>query len=112
MRRTPFFADGVQDQVLANLAKIAGLKVISSTSVMQYRDPASRNLREIAQQLGVVHVLEGSVQRATGKVRVTAQLIDARNDAHEWAENYDRPLDDIFAIQSEIAKAIADPCAR
>ena len=103
-----FFADGVQDQVLANLAKIAGLKVISRTSVMQYRNPAARNLREIAQQLGVVHVLEGSVQRVTGKVRVTAQLIDARNDAHEWAENYDRPLDDIFAIQSEIAKAIAD----
>ena len=103
-----FFADGVQDQILTNLAKVAGLKVISRTSVMQYRNPASRNLREIAQQLGVVHVLEGSVQRALGNVRVTVQLIDARNDAHEWAENYDRPIADVFAIQSEIAKAIAE----
>ncbi len=103
-----FFADGVQDQILTNLAKVAGLKVISRTSVMQYRNAAARNLREIAQQLGVIHVLEGSVQRAAGKVRVTAQLIDARNDAHEWAENYDRPIDDVFAIQSEIAKTIAE----
>ena len=93
-----FFADGVQDQVLTNLSKIADLKVISRTSVMQYRNAATRNLREIAQQLGVVHVLEGSVQRAAGKVRVTAQLINALTDAHEWAENYDRPLDDVFAI--------------
>src|SRR4029079_3733809 len=69
---------------------------------------APRNLREIAQQLGVAHLLEGNVQRAGNKVRVNAQLIDARTDAHEWAENYDRPLDDVFAIQSEIAKAIAD----
>jgi TolB-like protein/Tfp pilus assembly protein PilF len=103
-----FFADGVQDQILTNLAKVAGLKVISRTSVMQYRNAASRDLREIAQQLGVVHVLEGSVQRSSGKVRVTAQLIDARNDAHEWAENYDRPIDDVFAIQTEIARAIAE----
>jgi TolB-like protein/Tfp pilus assembly protein PilF len=103
-----FFADGVQDQILTNLAKVAGLKVISRTSVMQYRNPAARNLREIAEQLGVVHVLEGSVQRAKDKVRVTAQLIDARNDAHEWAENYDRPIDDVFAIQTEIAKAIVE----
>jgi TolB-like protein len=103
-----FFADGVQDQILTNLAKIAVLKVISRTSVMQYRNPASRNLREIAQQLGVVHVLEGSVQRAPGQVRVTAQLIDARKDAHEWAENYDRPIADVFAIQTEIARTIAE----
>jgi TolB-like protein/class 3 adenylate cyclase/Tfp pilus assembly protein PilF len=103
-----FFADGVQDQILTALSKVADLKVISRTSVMQYKNAATRNLREVAQQLGVTHVLEGSVQRAGGKVRVNAQLINARNDAHEWAENYDRPVDDVFAIQSDIAKAIAD----
>jgi TolB-like protein/class 3 adenylate cyclase/Tfp pilus assembly protein PilF len=103
-----FFTDGVQDQVLTALAKVADLKVISRTSVMQYKTGQSRNLREIAQQLGVTHVLEGSVQRAGNKVRVNAQLINARTDAHEWADNYDRPVDDVFAIQSEIAKAIAD----
>jgi hypothetical protein len=87
-------------------AKIADLKVISRISVMQYKAGA-RNVREIGQQLGVAHVLEGSVQRAGGKVRVTAQLIDTRTDVHQWAEHYDRPLDDVFAIQSEIAKTIA-----
>ena len=102
-----FFADGVQDEILNDLAKVADLKVISRTSVMAYKN-AARNLREIGQQLGVAHVLEGSVQRAGGKVRVNAQLIDARTDAHVWGEHYDRPLDDIFAIQSEIARAIAD----
>jgi hypothetical protein len=75
---------------------------------MQYKSGVARNLREIAQQLGVAHLLEGSVQRAGNKVRVNAQLIDARTDAHEWAENYDRPVDDVFAIQSEIAKTIAE----
>src|SRR5207248_2720850 len=111
MSRDPdnaFFTDGVQDQVLTALAKVADLKVISRTSVMQYKSGVARNLREIAQQLGVTHVLEGSVQRAGNKVRVNAQLINARSDAHEWADNYDRPVDDVFAIQSEIAKAIAD----
>jgi adenylate cyclase len=103
-----FFADGVQDQVLTNLAQIADLKVISRTSVMQYKTGAGRNLREIGQQLGVAHVVEGSVQRAANKVRVSAQLIDARNDAHLWAQSYDRDLADVFAIQTEIAKAIAD----
>ena len=103
-----FFADGVQDQILTDLAKVADLKVISRTSVMQYKNTATRNLREIAQQLGVAHVLEGSVQRAAGKVRVTAQLINALTDVHEWAENYDRPVDDVFAIQSEVAQKIAD----
>jgi serine/threonine-protein kinase len=103
-----FFADGVQDQILTALAKIADLKVISRTSVMQYKSGVARNLREIGQQLGVAHLLEGSVQRAGNKVRVNAQLINASSDAHEWAENYDRPVDDVFAIQSEIAKAIAD----
>jgi TolB-like protein/Tfp pilus assembly protein PilF len=111
MSRDPdnaFFTDGVQDQVLTALAKVADLKVISRTSVMQYKSGVARNLREIAQQLGVTHVLEGSVQRAGNKVRVNAQLVNARTDMHEWAENYDRPVDDVFAIQSEIAKAIAD----
>ena len=107
-RDNAFFTDGVQDQVLTALAKVADLKVISRTSVMQYKSSVARNLREIAQQLGVTHVLEGSVQRAGNKVRVNAQLINARTDAHEWADNYDRPVDDVFAIQSEIAKAIAD----
>jgi TolB-like protein/Tfp pilus assembly protein PilF len=102
-----FFADGVQDEILTNLAKIADLKVISRSSVMQYRAP-TRNLRQIANELGVVHILEGNVQRAGNRVRVSAQLIDARTDAHLWAENYHRPLDDVFAIQSEIAKAVAD----
>ena len=103
-----FFADGVQDEILTNLAKIADLKVISRTSVMQYKSGAPRNLREIGQQLGVGHVVEGSVQRAANKIRVNAQLIDARTDAHLWAQTYDRDLADVFAIQSEIAKAIAD----
>src|SRR5258708_7001921 len=102
-----FFADGVQDEILMNLAKIADLKVTSRSSVMQYRAP-SRNLRDIAGALGVAHILEGNVQRAGNRVRVSAQLIDARTDAHLWAENYHRPLDDVFAIQSEIAKAVAD----
>jgi TolB-like protein/Flp pilus assembly protein TadD len=102
-----FFADGVQDQILTDLAKVADLKVISRMSVMQYRKIGARNLRTIAQQLGVAHVLEGTVQREGGKVRVNAELINAGTDAHEWAENYDRPLDDVFAIQSEIARAIA-----
>jgi TolB-like protein/Tfp pilus assembly protein PilF len=103
-----FFTDGVQDEILTDLAKIADLKVISRTSVMQYKAGIVRNLREIGQQLGVGHLLEGSVQRAGNKVRVNAQLINARTDVHEWAENYDRPINDVFAIQSEIAKAIAD----
>src|SRR5437764_7293248 len=103
-----FFTDGVQDEILTYLAKIADLKVISRISVMQYKSGAPRNLREIGQQLGVAHVVEGSVQRAANKVRVNAQLIDARNDAHLWAQTYDRDLADVFAIQSEIAKAIAD----
>jgi len=111
MSRDPdnaFFTDGVQDQILTALAKVADLKVISRTSVMQYKTGTPRNTREIGQQLGVAHLLEGTVQRAGNKVRVNAQLIDARTDAHEWADNYDRPVDDVFAIQSEIAKSIAD----
>ncbi|CAN5608650.1 hypothetical protein BH18VER1_BH18VER1_08260 [soil metagenome] len=103
-----YFADGVQDEILTNLARIADLKVISRTSVMQYKDVAARKLPEIAATLKVAHVLEGTVQRAANRVRVNAQLIDARNDAHLWAQTYDRDLADVFAIQSEIAKAIAD----
>jgi len=103
-----FFTEGVQDEILTALSRIADLKVISRTSVMQYKSGAPRNLREIGQQLGVAHVVEGSVQRAANKVRVIAQLLDARTDAHLWAQTYDRDLADVFAIQSEIAKAIAD----
>src|SRR5438552_3114592 len=103
-----YFTDGVQDEILTNLAKIADLKVISRTSVLQYKSGVARNLREIAQQLGVANVVEGSVQRLGNRVRVNAQLVDARNDAHLWAQTYDRDLADVFAIQSEIAKAIAD----
>jgi serine/threonine protein kinase/Tfp pilus assembly protein PilF len=101
------FAIGVQDEILTDLAKIADLKVISRTSIMQYKAGGERNLREIGQQLGVAHVLEGSVQRAGNRVRVRAQLIDTRTDAHLWAQTYDRELADVFAIQSEIAKTIA-----
>jgi TolB-like protein/Tfp pilus assembly protein PilF len=103
-----FFVDGLHDEILSDVAKIADLKVISRTSVMQYRTAGSRNLREIANELGVAHVLEGSVQRAGNRVRLRAQLIDARTDVHLWAEKFDRPLDDVFAIQSEIAKAVAE----
>ena len=103
-----FFTDGVQDEILSHLARIADLKVISRTSVMHYKSDTPRNLREIGQQLGVAHLLEGSVQRAGNKVRVIAQLLDARTDAHLWAQTYDRDLADVFAIQSEIAQAIAD----
>ena len=103
-----FFTDGVQDEILNDLAKIADLKVISRTSVMQYKSGVRRNLRQIANELGVAHVVEGSVQRIANRVRVSAQLIDARTDTHLWVERYDRPLDDVFAIQTDIAKAIAD----
>jgi TolB-like protein/Tfp pilus assembly protein PilF len=103
-----FFADGVQDEILTDLAKIADLKVISRTSVMQYKNVSTRNLPEIAQALKVAHVLEGSVQRSGNRVRVSAQLIDAHNDTHVWVEKYDRDLADVFAIQSEIAQKIAD----
>ena len=103
-----FFTDGVQDEILTDLARVADLKVISRTSVMQYKTGAKRNLRQIGNELGVAHVVEGSVQRVGNRVRVNAQLIDARTDAHLWAQTYDRDLADVFAIQSEIAKTIAD----
>jgi TolB-like protein/Tfp pilus assembly protein PilF len=107
-KENAYFTDGVQDEILTDLARIADLKVISRTSVMQYKSGVARNLRKIGEELGVAHVVEGSVQRAANKIRVNAQLIDARNDAHLWAQTYDRDLADVFAIQSEIAKAIAD----
>jgi TolB-like protein/Tfp pilus assembly protein PilF/class 3 adenylate cyclase len=106
-KQNAFFADGVQDEILTDLARVADLKVISRTSVGQYKDKAARNLRDIGQALGVAHVLEGSIQRVAKKVRVNAQLIDARNDAHLWAQTYTRDLADVFGIQSEIAEAIA-----
>ena len=101
-----FFADGVQDEILTGLSRVADLKVISRTSVMQYKTRAKRNLREIGAALGVVHVLEGTVQRAGGRVRVSAQLIDARTDSHLWAERYDRDVADVFGIESELAGKI------
>jgi len=101
-----FFADGVQDEILTHLARVADLKVISRTSVMQYKAAAQRNLRDIAKTLGVSHVVEGSVQRSGGRVHVSAQLIDATTDMHLWGESYDRELADVFAIENELAEQI------
>jgi serine/threonine protein kinase/tetratricopeptide (TPR) repeat protein len=101
-----YFADGVHDEILTDLARIADLKVISRTSMMQYRNTATRNLRAIAQQLGVAYVLEGSVQRAGNRVRVSAQLIDAKTDTHIWADHYDRDIADVFVLESELAQQI------
>ena len=105
-KQNAYFTDGVQDEILTALVKVADLKVISRTSVMQYTSDTSRNLREIGKALGVAYVLEGSVQRSGGRVRVNAQLVDARADRHLWAEHYDRDLADVFAIQSELAEKI------
>ena len=102
-----YFADGMQDEILARLSKIADLKVISRTSTEKYKS-APDNLREIAKQLGVGNVLEGSVQRSGDSVRVNVQLINALNDAHLWGDIYERKLTDIFAVESDIAKTIAD----
>src|SRR5438270_6448479 len=102
-----YFAEGVQDEILTRLAKVADLKVISRTSTQKYKS-APDNLREIAKQLAVANILEGSVQKAADQVRVTVQLINAATDAHLWAEIYDRNLTDIFAVESDIAKTIAD----
>src|SRR5437899_1873546 len=107
-QETAFFADGVQDEILTDLARVADLKVISRTSVMPYKSGVARNLRQIGPQLGVAHVVEGSVKRSGNRVRVNEQLVDARTDRHLWAQTYDRDLADVFAIQSEIAKTIAD----
>jgi TolB-like protein/Tfp pilus assembly protein PilF len=105
-KQNTYFADGVQDQILTNLAKVSELRVISHTSVREYKGGMPRNLREIGQQLGVTHILEGSVQRAGDRLRIAAQLIDARTDAQIWAETYDRTAADLFAIQSELAESI------
>ena len=105
-RRTRYFADGVQEEILTTLAKVADLKVISRTSVMQFRDAEKRDLREIARQLGVTHVLEGSVQRAGNRVRVSAQLMKPETGSHLWADRFDGELADVFGIQSAIAQKI------
>ena len=102
-----YFAEGIQDEILTRLAKVADLKVISRTSTQKYKSEPD-NLRDIAQQLGVLNMLDGSVQRSADQVRVTVQLINATTDAHLWAETYDRKLTDIFAVESDIAKTIAD----
>src|SRR6185437_2314022 len=102
-----YFCEGVQDEILTRLAKVADLKVISRTSTQHFKS-APDNLPEIAKKLGVMHILEGSVQKANDQVRVNVQLINALTDAHLWAETFDRKLTDIFAVESEIAKTIAD----
>jgi TolB-like protein/Tfp pilus assembly protein PilF len=102
-----YFADGIQDEILTRLSKIADLKVISRTSTQHYKS-APENLSEIAKQLGVAHILEGSVQKSGDAVRVNVQLIKASNDSHLWADTFDRKLTDIFSVESEVAKAIAD----
>ena len=102
-----YFADGIQDEILTRLSKIADLKVISRTSTQHYKS-TPENLPEIARQLGVAHILEGSVQRSGDSVRVNVQLINAANDSHLWADTFDRKLTDIFSVESEVAKAIAE----
>jgi serine/threonine protein kinase len=106
-KQNAYFAAGVQDEITSDLARIADLKVISRTSANLYKSGNPRNSREIGQQLGVAHLLEGNVQRIGNRLRVNAQLIDTRTDTHTWAQTYDRDVADLFAIQSEIAQAIA-----
>ena len=106
-KENAFFADGIQDELLSNLAKIKDLKVISRTSVMQYKSGITRNLKEIAQQLGVSNVVEGSVRRSGNHIRVSVQLIDAQTDRHLWVQSYDRTLTDSLALEGELATEIA-----
>lgn len=106
-KENAFFADGIQDDLLTSLARIRDLKVISRTSVMSYRDPGARNLREIGQALRVANIIEGSVRRRENRVRVTVQLLDARDDRHIWAETYDRTISDALSLQGELATEIA-----
>jgi TolB-like protein/Flp pilus assembly protein TadD len=106
-KENAYFADGMQDDILTNLAKIGDLKVISRMSVMPYRGDAVRNAREIGKALGVATLLEGSVRRVGNRVRVSVQLINANSDEHIWAEDYDRDLTDVFAIQTDLAQKIA-----
>jgi len=105
-KQNTYFAGGVQDQILTNLGRVSELRVISHTTVRQYKSGEPRNLREIGRQLGVTHILEGSVQRSGDRLRIAAQLIDARTDSQIWAETYDRTAADLFAIQSELAESI------
>ncbi|HVF70974.1 MAG TPA: FlgO family outer membrane protein [Chthoniobacterales bacterium] len=105
-QQNTYFADGIQDDILSSLAKVADLKVISRTSVRQYRS-GTRNLREIGQVLGVAYILEGTVRREANRVRVNAQLIDARTDLHVWNDTFDREMADLFALQTELARRIA-----
>src|SRR6201993_4021679 len=105
-KENAYFADGIQDDILTNLSKIGDLKVISRMSVMSYRGDGTRNAREIGKALGVATLLEGSVRRAGNRVRVSVQLINANNDEHLWAEDYDRDLTDVFAIQTDLAQKI------
>jgi TolB-like protein len=102
-----YFADGIQEEILTRLAKIADLKVTSRTSTQHFKSSPD-NLPQIAKQLGVANILEGSVQKVANQVRVNVQLINAESDAHLWAESFDRQLTDVFRIESEIAKTIAD----
>jgi TolB-like protein/Flp pilus assembly protein TadD len=106
-KENAYFADGIQDDILTNLSKIGDLKVISRMSVMSYRGDGARNAREIGKALGVATLLEGSVRRAGNRVRVSVQLINANNDEHIWAEDYDRDMTDVFAIQTDLAQRIA-----
>jgi TolB-like protein/cytochrome c-type biogenesis protein CcmH/NrfG len=106
-KENTYFADGIQDDILTNLSKIGDLKVISRMSVMSYRGDGARNAREIGKALGVATLLEGSVRRVANRVRVSVQLINASNDEHLWAEDYDRDLTDVFAIQTDLAQKIA-----
>src|SRR5437660_3854661 len=106
-KENAYFAEGIQDEILTRLSKIADLTVISRISTQHYKS-APENLPEIAKQLGVAHILEGSVQKSADAVRVNVQLIKAANDSHLWAETFDRKLTDIFSVESEVAKAIAD----
>jgi TolB-like protein/thioredoxin-like negative regulator of GroEL len=105
-QQNAYFADGIQDDILSSLAKVADLKVISRTSVRQYRS-GTRNLREIGEALGVAYVMEGTVRREANRVRINAQLIDARTDLHVWNDTYDREITDLFALQTELARRIA-----
>src|SRR5207244_5385566 len=102
-----YFADGIQDEILTKLASIADLKVISRTSAAKYKSKPE-DLKVVSQQLGVATIVEGTVQRAADKVRVNVQLIDARSDSHLWAKTFDREIQDVFAVESEVSQEIAD----
>jgi TolB-like protein len=106
-RENEYFSDGITEEILTHLSRVAGLHVISRTSIMQYKNH-KKTISQIAEELGVAAILEGSVRRAGETVRITGQLIDAHTDKHLWADNYDRQLTDIFAVQSDVALKIAD----